>query len=76
MEINLQLPDGQPAHRVGIGLSTLDITSLQLTIKVIGYDADDNERIVVDVPYQIDALREISADEIERVVLNHFSTTA
>lgn len=73
MEINLQLPDGQPARRVGIGLSTIDIATLQLTIKVIGYDADGNERIVIDVPHQLDYLRDVSQEELVKIVEAHFS---
>ena len=73
MNIPLTLPDGNQAHRVAIGLPTLDMATLLMTIKVIGYDTDDNERVVVDVPYQLDVLREIPASELEQIIEAHFS---
>lgn len=72
MNITLALPDGSMAARVEVALATIDIASLVVTIKVIGYDADDNERIVINVPYQLDALREVPAEELVTAAEDYF----
>lgn len=71
--IPLMLPDGQPAARVDVALATIDIASLVVTIKVIGYDADGNARRIEEVLHQLTALREIPADELVQIAEAHFS---
>lgn len=71
MALSLNLSNGQPAFRTEIGLSTLDLATLEMRIEVVGYDADGNRMRVVHVPYKINALREVLADEIEAAVIAH-----
>ena len=70
--ISLMIPGGQLTHHVDIVMATVNVASLMLTIKVIGYDADGNERIVINVPHQLTALREIPADELTQIVETYF----
>lgn len=73
MNITLTLPDGSMAARVDVVLATIDIASLVVTIKVIGYDADGNARRIEEVLHQLTALREIPADELVQIAEAHFS---
>lgn len=68
MALSLNLPNGEPAFRTEIGLSTLDLATLEMRIEVVGYDADGNRMRVVHVPHKINALREVPVDEIETAV--------
>lgn len=73
MEINLLLPNGEPAIRTEVGLATLDLATLELRIEVFGYDMDGNKMATVLVPYRISEIREVGRLEIEKAVLDHFN---
>lgn len=72
MEISLTLPDGKQAPRTEIGMTTLDLATLDVTIEVVGYDLDNNKLVTVHVPYHIDEPRELARDEVESVVVSFF----
>lgn len=73
MALNLLLPDGTPAFRTEIGLSTLDIATLEMRIEVAGFDQDGNKMVTEHITHQIDQMREVTREEIESVVAAHFA---
>lgn len=73
MMVSLTLPNGEPAARTDIGVTTVDVSTLDVQIEVVGYDADDNKLAVTYVPYKINELRELPREELEAVVTAFFA---
>ena len=76
MEISLTMPNGELADYVQLGVATLDVSTLRLSIEVVGFDKNGNKMVSLFVPHQLDVLREVPEEEKEAAVYAYFQNKA
>lgn len=75
LDIQYTMPNGEQAATVRVLHPTVNVQTLDAVIAVGAYDAAGNLCETIRVPYKLDSIRDITAEEQERVVTAYFKQT-